>query len=156
MAFDWATLLAGLIPFIGSMLFPGKGNQQTATGDTTGTTTTVNETPAKVAFDPLYHALSSTLMKAIGGNYINMSGAGMPGGKAAGDVGLGNISDIIAMISESWPDIMKGYTAPATPTTPAEDVLPDGSPCGGVNETKKCAAGSTCFNGKCVRAKNVS
>lgn len=150
-------IIAALAPALFQMLFGNKsGNTAEQKGTSTGTTETTTTSPAKVAFDPLYYALSPTLMKAIGGNYMNMAGAGMPGGRAAGDVGIGNMSDIINMISQSWPDIMKAFTAPTAPATPAEDVLPDGSPCGGVNETKKCAAGSTCFNGKCVRAKNVA
>jgi hypothetical protein len=154
--------LAALIPLIWQMISGKSGqNAQTATGTTGGTTTTVNETPAKVAFDPLYYALSPTLMKAFGGNYNSLVGAGMPGGaRAMGDMGLGNISDIIAMINQSWPDIMKGYTNPATPAptapaTPAATPKTEGEVCDPLKDTCeegcKCSALAKGQPGRCRR-----
>jgi len=152
------SILAALAPALFPILFPGKNkNQANQAGTSTGTTTSTTETPAKVAFDPMYYALAPAMMKMLGGQYTAMAGAGMPGGaRAMGDVGLGNISDIMSLINASWPDIIGAMKKEQAPTTPAEDTLPEGSACGGVNEIKKCAAGLVCFNGTCRRAKNVS
>ena len=112
MAFDpWSLLM--LAPSLLQLLFGGnKGDTQQQTQDTTQTTTT----PAWQPRDPGYSILSPYLLSMLTQNMGRLSGAGFPGGKG---IGGDMTTQLIDLISSSWPDIMASYTKPAgtKPTT---------------------------------------
>jgi len=110
MAFDpWSLLM--LAPSLLQLLFGGnKGDTQQQTQDTTQTTTT----PAWQPRDPGYSILSPYLLSMLTQNMGRLSGAGFPGGKG---IGGDMTTQLIDLISSSWPDIMASYTKPAESTT---------------------------------------
>jgi len=154
---DW---LAALLPILWSFIQGKKGQSgTTATQESTGTTTNTTETPAKVAFDPMYYLMSGPLAQGVMGNYRSMAGAGMPGGVGAmGDIGLGNVSQLIEMINQSFPDILKAASATATPATPAAPApapkKKGGENCTGMGECEEgyeCRKLSPTVPGHCVQ-----
>ncbi len=75
-------------------------------GGQDNTTTQTTETPPQTPFDPAYSMLSPALMSLLAQNVNRLSGAGFPGGKG---IGGDLMSDIIAQVSQAWPDIIAGY-----------------------------------------------
>jgi hypothetical protein len=95
---------AVLLALAAASLFGGKK-------DSTQQTTT---TPAYTPSDPMYNVLSPYLASMLTQNFQRLSGAGYPGGIGIG----GNMSnDLIDMIGNAWPDIMKNAGTPKQDTT---------------------------------------
>jgi hypothetical protein len=125
MAFGWDD--AAMLVMMGLGLLGGKNNNK-QTQESTQTTVTPPWTPK----DPMYNIMSPYLTSMLAQNMGRLSGAGYPGG-----VGIGGdmTGDLINMISQSWPDIMKNATDPATATTTPKTF-----------EEKKAACMTECAN----------
>lgn len=94
-------LLGLLAPLFSDAISGGQDN----------TTTQTTTTPPPTPFDPAYSMLSPALMSMLAQNVNRLSGAGFPGGKG---IGGDLMADMIAQVSQAWPDIMGGYGGPAT------------------------------------------
>jgi len=108
--------LIGLVPWLWNSFF-GNKNQDQQTQDTTQDTTQTTVTPPWQPKDPGYNIMSPYLMSMLTQNMGRLSGAGYPGGKG---IGGDMTSQLIDMLSKSWPDILGNASKPAAPVKPEE------------------------------------